>query len=104
MSGIIEIGTIAPAVLVLGAGGDVGRGIVQAVLEADRPVLAVDADAGALDALRLQHPRAPLATLAAAIAKTAGRSASVIFWMMMASFIGCRRNEGPRARDWCPDR
>ncbi len=68
MSGIIEIGTIAPAVLVLGAGGDVGRGVVQAALEAGRPVLAVDADAAALDALLLRHPHAPLTTLLAGIA------------------------------------
>ena len=52
MSGIIEIGTITPAIIVLGAGGDIGRGVVQALLDAGRAVLAVDADAAALDALR----------------------------------------------------
>lgn len=71
MSGIIEIGTIQPTTLVLGAAGDLGRGVVQALLEAGRPVLAVDADAGALEALRLAHPRAPLATLVATIASDA---------------------------------
>ena len=71
MSGIIEIGTITPVILVLGAGGDIGRGVVQALLDAGRPVLAVDADAVALEALRRQHPRAPLTTLVAAIASDA---------------------------------
>lgn len=68
MSGIIDIGTISPAILVLGAGGDIGRGVVQALLDAGRPVLAVDADADALALLRQQHPRSPLTTLVAAIA------------------------------------
>ena len=63
MSGIIEIGTITPAILVLGAAGDIGRGVVQALLDAGRPVLAVDADAAVLEALRQQHPRASLTTL-----------------------------------------
>jgi NAD(P)-dependent dehydrogenase (short-subunit alcohol dehydrogenase family) len=58
-------------VLVLGAGGDIGRGVVQAALEASAPVLAVDADAGALEMLRQQHPSAPLATLVATIASDA---------------------------------
>ncbi len=71
MSGIIDIGTIAPSILVLGAGGDIGRGVVQALLDAGRPVLAVDADAAALEALRGQHPRARLTTLAAVIASDA---------------------------------
>jgi NAD(P)-dependent dehydrogenase (short-subunit alcohol dehydrogenase family) len=71
VSGIIEIGTISPAMLVLGAGGDIGRGVVQALLDAGRPVLAVDADAGALASLRVQHQDAPLTTLVAAIASDA---------------------------------
>ncbi|HSD15804.1 MAG TPA: SDR family oxidoreductase [Thermomonas sp.] len=71
MSGIIEIGTITPAILVLGAAGDIGRGVVQALLEAGKPVLAVDADAAALASLHGQHPRAPLTTLVAAIASDA---------------------------------
>ena len=71
VSGIIEIGTIKPVVLVLGAGGDVGRGVVQALLDAGRPVLAIDADAGALQALQQRHPGAPLATLVAAITSDA---------------------------------
>jgi NAD(P)-dependent dehydrogenase (short-subunit alcohol dehydrogenase family) len=56
---------------VLGAGGDVGRGVVQAALEAGAPVLAVDADAGVLEMLRRQHPSAPLTTLVATIASDA---------------------------------
>ena len=71
MSGIIDIGTITPTILVLGAGGDIGRGVVQALLDAGRAVLAVDADAAALETLRQQHPRAPLTTLVAAIASDA---------------------------------
>lgn len=71
MSGIIEIGTMPPAILVLGAGGDIGRGVVQALLDAGRPVLAVDADPAALQALRRQDSRAPLTTLVAAIASDA---------------------------------
>jgi len=71
VSGIIDIGTITPAILVLGAGGDIGRGVVQALLDAGRPVLAVDADMASLEALRRQHPRAPLTTLVAAIASDA---------------------------------
>jgi NAD(P)-dependent dehydrogenase (short-subunit alcohol dehydrogenase family) len=58
-------------VLVLGAGGDVGRGVVQAALETGAPVLAVDADAGALETLRQQHRSAPLATLVATVASDA---------------------------------
>lgn len=71
MSGIIDIGTITPAILVLGAGGDIGRGVVQALLEAGRPVLAVDVDAASLESLRRQHQGAPLTTLVAAIASDA---------------------------------
>lgn len=90
MSGIIEIGTMAPAILVLGAGGDIGRGVVQALLEAGRPVLAVDADGASLEALRRQHPRAPLATVVAAIASDAdaGRLASSVRAQANAGIAG----------------
>lgn len=67
MTGIIENGTIGPAVLVFGAAGDVGRGVVRAALEAGRRVVAVDGDADALEALRARHPQSALATLAASI-------------------------------------
>lgn len=71
MSGIIENGTMTPALLVLGAGGNVGRGVVQAALEAGWPVLAVDQDATALAALQRRHKDAALATLTAAISSDA---------------------------------
>jgi NAD(P)-dependent dehydrogenase (short-subunit alcohol dehydrogenase family) len=66
---------MAPSILVLGAAGDVGRGVVEAMLEAGKPVLAIDADADALDALRRQHPDAPLATRVATIASDADAAA-----------------------------
>lgn len=53
-----------PALLVLDAGGDLGRGVVEAALAAGRAVIAAAPDAEALDALRARHPRAPLTTLA----------------------------------------
>lgn len=71
MSGIIEIGTIAPAILVLGAGGDVGRGVVQAAVEAGWPVLAVDQDTAALEALQRRYEGAALLTIPAAITRDA---------------------------------
>jgi NAD(P)-dependent dehydrogenase (short-subunit alcohol dehydrogenase family) len=62
-----------PALLVLGATGGVGRGVVRAALDAGRPVIAVATGPkqGAMNALReLQqaHPHADLATLAATVA------------------------------------
>lgn len=71
MSGIIEIGTIVPTMLVLGAGGNVGRGVVQAAIEAGWSVLAVDQDTAALEALQLRHAGAALAILPAAITSDA---------------------------------
>lgn len=71
MSGIIEIGTIAPTLLVLGAGGNVGSGVVQAAIEGGWSVLAVDQDTAALEALQLRHEGATLATLPAAITSDA---------------------------------
>jgi NAD(P)-dependent dehydrogenase (short-subunit alcohol dehydrogenase family) len=56
---------------VLGAGGDVGRGVVQAMLQAGKPVLAIDAEATALEPLRSQFPNAPLTTLVASITSDA---------------------------------
>lgn len=69
MNGIIESGTIAatPAVLILGAGSDVGRGLVQAAVEAGRPVVAVSQDADALQALQAQHAGAALHALQASV-------------------------------------
>lgn len=71
MSGTIEIGTIVPTILVLGAGGNVGRGVVQAAIEAGWSVLAVDQDTAALKALQLRHEGAALATLPASITSDA---------------------------------
>lgn len=71
MSGIIEIGTIVPSILVLGAGGSAGRGVVQAAVEAGWPVVAVDQDTAALEALQLRHDGAALTTLPAAITSDA---------------------------------
>ncbi|WP_165967425.1 SDR family oxidoreductase [Luteimonas aestuarii] len=68
MNGIIDNGTIAPALLVLGAGGEAGRGVVRAALDDGRAVVAVSHDAAALQALRGAHPRAPLRTLQASVA------------------------------------
>ncbi len=67
MTGIIENGTIRPALLVLGAAGKVGYGVVQAAVEAGRAIVAIDDDEAALDALREAYPQATLATLAAPI-------------------------------------
>lgn len=53
-----------PALLVLEAASDIGRGVVEAAVAAGRPVIAAAADTAALDALRARHPRAALATLA----------------------------------------
>lgn len=73
MTGTIENGTIGSspagaALLVLGAAGDIGRGVVQAAVEAGRPVVAVAQDAAALEALRARHPGAALATIEASVA------------------------------------
>ena len=71
MNGIIDSGTIGRAVVVLGATGAAGRGVVQALVEAGRPLVAVAEDADALRALADAHPGAALATLPARIASDA---------------------------------
>ncbi len=53
--------------LVLGATGVVGRGIVEAAVEAARPVIAVARDAAELQHLRAGHPGADLTVLAGSI-------------------------------------
>ncbi len=50
---------LAPEVLVLGASGKVGSGIVSALLEAGSPVLAVGRDAGRLRQLAAAHADEP---------------------------------------------
>jgi NAD(P)-dependent dehydrogenase (short-subunit alcohol dehydrogenase family) len=50
-----EVGELGAAV-VIGAGGGIGRGVAEALLERSTKVLAVDVDTGKLDALRADHP------------------------------------------------
>ena len=71
MIGIIDRGTIAPTVVVLGATGRAGHGVVEALVDAGRPVVAVADDAVALQALAAAHPAAALRTLPARIASDA---------------------------------
>jgi NAD(P)-dependent dehydrogenase (short-subunit alcohol dehydrogenase family) len=52
-----------PAVLILDATTPIGRALVQAALEADRPVIAVAADTAGLAMLDAAYPRADLTTL-----------------------------------------
>ncbi|GAB3354290.1 SDR family NAD(P)-dependent oxidoreductase [Lysobacter tyrosinilyticus] len=66
-----------PAVLILGATGTVGRGIVQAVVEAGWPVVAVAREAKALEQLRLQYPQAQLRTLVGSVADDTNAAALV---------------------------
>jgi len=66
-----------PAVLVLGATGTIGRGAVQAAVEAGWPVVAVARDDQALEQLRLEHPQAQLRTLVGSVADDSGAAALV---------------------------
>jgi NAD(P)-dependent dehydrogenase (short-subunit alcohol dehydrogenase family) len=66
-----------PAVLVLGATGTVGRGVVQAAVEAGWPVVAVARDSEALEQLRLQHPGGQLRTLMGSVADDTSAAALV---------------------------
>jgi NAD(P)-dependent dehydrogenase (short-subunit alcohol dehydrogenase family) len=52
-----------PAVLILDATSPIGRALVQAALEAGRPVIAVAADTAGLSMLDAAYPRADLTTL-----------------------------------------
>lgn len=65
-------GTIARVVVVLGATGIVGRGVVRAVLGAGQPVVAVARDRSGLEALARAHPGADLVTLPGTVADDAG--------------------------------
>lgn len=71
MTGIIENGTIvpvtAPAIVVLGATGDIGRGVVQAAVESGRAVVAVADDVDGLRRMVERHPFALLTTVFAAL-------------------------------------
>ena len=66
-----------PAVLILGATGTVGRGVVRAAVEAGWPVVAVARDAEALQALRQQHPEASLQVLVGSVADDAAADSLV---------------------------
>jgi NAD(P)-dependent dehydrogenase (short-subunit alcohol dehydrogenase family) len=59
------------AILVLGATGVVGRGVVRAALEAGRPVLAAARDEGALATLSAAHPGADLTVVPGSVADDA---------------------------------
>lgn len=67
-------GIIKP-VVVLGATGVVGRGIVQAAVASGRPVVAVARDADGLARLRASHPDADIAVVAGSVADDAGSAA-----------------------------
>jgi NAD(P)-dependent dehydrogenase (short-subunit alcohol dehydrogenase family) len=56
------------ALLVLGATGIVGRGIVEAAVEARRPVIAVARDRAGLEQLRLAHPGDDITVLVGSVA------------------------------------
>jgi NAD(P)-dependent dehydrogenase (short-subunit alcohol dehydrogenase family) len=56
------------AVVIIDAADRAGRGIVQAALRADRPVVAVSKDSAELARLRNESPRADLVTLDGSIA------------------------------------
>lgn len=62
------IGTMKAPILVLGATGVVGRGIVRAVVDAGVPVIAVARDPAGLAELAARHPGADLVTLAGSVA------------------------------------
>ncbi len=62
--------TRAP-VVVLGATGCVGRGVVEAALAAGRPVIAVARDKSGLQCLKSQHAKADLSVVAGSISSDA---------------------------------
>lgn len=66
-----------PAVVILGATGAVGRGVVRAAAEAGWSVVAVARDPRALEALRTRHPEARLRTVAGSVATDASAAALV---------------------------
>lgn len=75
MSGIIDFGTMPRHLVVLGAGGAVGTGVVGAALDAGRAVVAVGMDEAAQRALRERHPRGSLTAIAAPVASDADAAA-----------------------------
>lgn len=75
MSGIIDSGTMRSSLVVLGAGGTVGHGVVEAALAEGRAVVAVGMDDTAGQALRERHPSAQLLALDATVASDADAAA-----------------------------
>lgn len=61
--------------VVLGATGGIGRGVVQAALEHGRPVIAVARDESRLQALRQCHPQADLSLVQGSVASDADGAA-----------------------------
>jgi NAD(P)-dependent dehydrogenase (short-subunit alcohol dehydrogenase family) len=66
---------VKPAVLVLGATGTVGSGVVRAAVEAGWPVVAVARDRQSLDELRARYPDARLRTVVGSVADDAAATA-----------------------------
>lgn len=75
MSGIIDFGTISRVLVVLGAGGTVGRGVVAAALRAGQAVAAAGMDEDARQALLREHPQGRLLPLPGAVASDADAAA-----------------------------
>lgn len=59
---------MTPSLVVLGATGGIGRGVVAAAVAAGRPVIAIARDATALRDLRQRHPDADIVALPASVA------------------------------------
>lgn len=66
-----------PAVLIVGATGTIGRGTVQAAVEAGWPVVAVARDGTALEQLRLRYPHAQLRIVVGSVADDASAATLV---------------------------
>jgi len=66
---------VRPAVLVLGATGTIGSGVVRAAVEAGWPVVAVARDRRSLDELRARHADARLHTVVGSVSDDAAAAA-----------------------------
>lgn len=75
MSGIIDFGTMPRHLVVLGAGGAIGAGVVDAALGAGRAVVAVGMDEAARSALLARHPHGELVAIAAPLASDSDAAA-----------------------------
>jgi len=75
VSGIIDFGTISRALVVLGAGGKVGRGVVGAALTAGHAVVAAGLDTDAAAELSAGAPQGRLLALPGTIASDADAAA-----------------------------